>query len=196
VRVLPVGVDALLVEVEDASAARDLASFARTRLPDVTEIVAGARTVLLDGVTDPVAVEARLAGWVPTPADVVSRRVDLPTAYDGPDLDEVARRWGMTSAEAALTHASVEYTVSFCGFSPGFAYCTGLPEELWVPRRDDPRPRVEAGAIGLAGEFTGVYPSASPGGWRLVGRTSAALWDTDRDEPALLTPGTRVRFVA
>jgi len=102
----------------------------------------------------------------------------------------------MTSAEAALTHASVEYTVSFCGFSPGFAYCTGLPEELWVPRRDDPRPRVEAGAIGLAGEFTGVYPSASPGGWRLVGRTSAALWDTDRVEPALLTPGTRVRFVA
>ena len=91
--------------------------------------------------------------------------------------------------------AATELTVAFVGFAPGFAYCTGLPPELAVPRLDRPRARVPAGAVGLAGEYTGVYPTASPGGWRLVGRTDARLWDTDRDEPALLTPGTRVRFV-
>ncbi len=85
--------------------------------------------------------------------------------------------------------------MAFVGFSPGFAYCTGLAPELAVPRLDRPRPRVPAGSVGLAGEYAGVYPSASPGGWRLLGRTDAVLWDVSREEPALLTPGTRVRFV-
>jgi KipI family sensor histidine kinase inhibitor len=101
----------------------------------------------------------------------------------------------MTRAEAVATHTGTELVVAFIGFSPGFAYCTGLPAELAVPRLDRPRARVRAGSVGLAGEYTAAYPSASPGGWRLVGRTDARLWDTGRDEPALLTPGTRVRFV-
>ena len=118
-----------------------------------------------------------------------------PTTYDGHDLDDVARRWDMTRAEAVATHTGTELTVAFVGFAPGFAYCTGLPAELAVPRLDRPRAKVPAGSVGLAGEYTGVYPTSSPGGWRLVGRTDARLWDADRDEPALLTPGTRVRFV-
>ena len=121
--------------------------------------------------------------------------VELPTTYDGEDLDDVARRWGMTRAEAVATHTGTEFTVAFVGFSPGFAYCSGLPPGLAVPRLDRPRPKVPAGSVGLAGEYAGVYPSASPGGWRLLGRTDAALWDVTREEPALLTPGTRVRFV-
>ena len=91
-------------------------------------------------------------------------------------------------------HTATTFTVAFCGFSPGFAYCTGLG--LDVPRLASPRTRVEPGSVGLAGEFTGVYPAASPGGWRIIGRTNVRLWDTHRAEPALLTPGTTVRFVA
>ena len=128
-------------------------------------------------------------------ADRDERLVELSTTYDGDDLDDVARRWDMTTDEAVATHTGTEFVVAFVGFAPGFAYCTGLPAELAVPRLDRPRPKVPAGSVGLAGEYTGVYPTASPGGWRLVGRTDAALWDADRDEPALLTPGTRVRFV-
>jgi KipI family sensor histidine kinase inhibitor len=92
-----------------------------------------------------------------------------------------------------VLHTSTTFTVAFCGFSPGFAYCTGLG--ISVPRLDSPRARVEPGSVGLAGEFTGIYPSASPGGWRLIGRTDIDLWDTTRQEPALLAPGTTVRFV-
>ena len=87
-----------------------------------------------------------------------------------------------------------ELTVAFGGFAPGFGYLTGLPTELHVPRRATPRTRVPAGAVGLAGPFAGAYPRASPGGWQLVGRTDAVLFDVDRDPPALLVPGTRVRF--
>ncbi len=120
--------------------------------------------------------------------------VEVPTTYDGADLDDVARLWGMTRAEAVATHTGTAFVVAFCGFAPGFAYCTGLPDDLAVPRLDRPRARVPAGSVGLAGEFTGVYPGESPGGWRLIGRTDLRLWDATRDEPALLAPGTRVRF--
>ena len=118
----------------------------------------------------------------------------MPTTYDGADLDDVAHLWGMTRAEAVATHTGTAFVVAFCGFAPGFAYCTGLPDDLAVPRLDRPRARVPAGSVGLAGEFTGVYPGESPGGWRLIGRTDLRLWDAARDEPALLAPGTRLRF--
>lgn len=195
-QVLPAGPDALLVELPlpaevpllYADVCRDLTC---------ADLVPGARTLLLDGVADLDAARDYLAAWVPAggSADRVGPVVELPTTYDGADLDDVARRWGMTRAEAVATHSGAEHTVAFVGFAPGFAYCTGLPPELSVSRLDRPRARVPAGAVGLAGEYTGVYPTASPGGWRLVGRTEARLWDADRDEPALLTPGTRVRFV-
>lgn len=194
--VLPAGPDALLVELPLPAEVPLLYADVRRDLT-CADLVPGARTVLLDGVADLDAARDYLAAWVPAgeSADRVGPLVELPTTYDGADLDDVARRWGMTRAEAVATHSGAEHRVAFVGFAPGFAYCTGLPPELSVARLDRPRARVPAGAVGLAGEYTGVYPTASPGGWRLVGRTEARLWDADRDEPALLTPGTRVRFV-
>ena len=122
--------------------------------------------------------------------------MEVPTTYDGEDLAWVARQWDMTRDEVVATHTAAELVVAFCGFAPGFPYCTGLPERLAVPRHDSPRTRVPAGSVGLAGAFTGIYPTASPGGWRLVGRTDLRLWEVDREQPATLAPGTRVRFVA
>jgi KipI family sensor histidine kinase inhibitor len=115
--------------------------------------------------------------------------------YDGEDLPEVARMCGLTEREVAVRHLEATYLVAFCGFAPGFAYLTGGDPVLRVPRRADPRTRVPAGAVGLADEFTGVYPRPMPGGWQLIGRTDAVLWDLGREPPALLLPGTRVRFV-
>src|SRR6266508_2649229 len=120
---------------------------------------------------------------------------ELPTTYDGADLALVAEHWGVSPAEVVRRHTATEFRVAFCGFAPGFGYLTGLPEELAVPRLDTPRARVPAGSVGLAGRYCGVYPSPSPGGWLLIGRTSVRLFDVDEDPPALLAPGTRVRFV-
>jgi KipI family sensor histidine kinase inhibitor len=117
----------------------------------------------------------------------------VPTRYDGPDLAEVAEHWQMTPREVVDLHTSTEMVVAFCGFSPGFAYCTGL--ERTVPRRPNPRTRVPPGSVALADAFTGVYPTASPGGWQLIGRTELVLWDDSRESPATLVPGTRLRFV-
>jgi KipI family sensor histidine kinase inhibitor len=115
--------------------------------------------------------------------------------FDGPDLDEVASLTGRTADGVVAALAAAELTVAFTGFAPGFGYLTGLPEDLHVPRRATPRTRVPAGAVGLAGPFAGAYPRASPGGWQLVGRTDAVLFDPDRDPPALLVPGATVRLV-
>jgi KipI family sensor histidine kinase inhibitor len=120
--------------------------------------------------------------------------VVLPVRYDGPDLDVVAGLTGLSREQVVERHARGAYRVRFCGFAPGFAYLDGLDPRLHVPRRAEPRRRVPAGAVGLAGEFTGVYPRASPGGWQLIGTTDVPLWDLHRTPPALLPPGTRVRF--
>ncbi|HET7388061.1 MAG TPA: 5-oxoprolinase subunit PxpB [Nocardioidaceae bacterium] len=201
-RVVRLGTDALLVEVPDSATATALFETARDRISveDVLDIVPAARTVLFDGVADRDALAEEIAGWTLFPDDVAPARpqgesVDVPVVYDGPDLAEVADRWQMSVEEAVAAHSATEFTVAFCGFAPGFAYCTGLAERLHVPRRPDPRTRVPAGSVGLAGEFTGIYPSASPGGWQLIGHTGLGLWDVDRDPPATLPPGTRVRFV-
>ena len=115
--------------------------------------------------------------------------------YDGPDLAEVARLTGLDEDEVVAAHTGTPWRIAFGGFAPGFAYLTGGDERLRVPRRDEPRTTVPAGAVGLAGEFSGVYPRPSPGGWQLIGSTDAPLWDPDRDPPALLGPGGWVRFV-
>ncbi len=115
--------------------------------------------------------------------------------YDGPDLEDVAGLWGVEPAEVVARHTRLELVSVFCGFAPGFAYLSGLPREWAVPRLDSPRSRVPVGSVALADTWCGVYPTASPGGWRLLGRTDATLWDVHRDPPALLAPGTRVRFV-
>ena len=121
--------------------------------------------------------------------------MELPVVYDGADLEDIASRWGTDVDGVVARHTGTAFVSAFCGFAPGFAYLAGLAGEYAVPRLDSPRTRVPAGAVGLAGPWCGVYPSESPGGWRLLGRTDARLWDPDRSRPALLAPGTRVRFV-
>ncbi|MEY9840301.1 allophanate hydrolase subunit 1 [Streptacidiphilus sp. EB103A] len=201
VRILAAGRSALLLEVDSdaevASLHRELIDRqADGRLGEVAEIVPAARTVLLDGLARPELVAAQFEGWQPQPsAPPEGAVVTVPTRYDGEDLAEVAALWGVSAAEAVRIHSGGEYRVAFCGFAPGFAYLTGLPERYAVPRRDTPRTRVPAGSVALAGGYTGVYPSASPGGWQLLGRTELPVWDLGRDPAALLLPGTRVRFV-
>ncbi|MET8569530.1 allophanate hydrolase subunit 1 [Streptomyces sp. NPDC004783] len=199
----PAGHHALLVELPDAEhTAAFHAELLRRRaagtLPPVEEIVPGARTVLLDGVPDPEALARRIAGWdiAPGAADD-GETVDIPVRYDGPDLSDVAALWNVAPGEVAGLHSSHTYRVAFCGFAPGFGYLTGLPQALHVPRRATPRTRVPAGAVALAGPYSAVYPRSTPGGWQLIGTVPdpGELWDPARERAALLTPGTRVRFV-
>jgi KipI family sensor histidine kinase inhibitor len=118
----------------------------------------------------------------------------IDVVYDGPDIAALASAARISVDDVVRLHATGTYEVAFCGFSPGFAYLRGIDRRLHVPRRDSPRTSVPAGSIGVAAGYTCVYPSASPGGWHLIGRTAAALWDVDRDPPALLHPGRSVRF--
>jgi KipI family sensor histidine kinase inhibitor len=128
--------------------------------------------------------------------------IEIDVVYDGPDLDEVARLTGMTPDQVVATHTGTPWLVGFGGFAPGFAYLVGgigAAERLNVPRQSEPRTRVPAGSVALAGEFSGVYPRESPGGWQLIGRMAkdaAELWDVDRDPPVLLRPGMWVQFRA
>ncbi|MFB0621013.1 5-oxoprolinase subunit PxpB [Streptomyces sp. AGS-58] len=200
-RALPVGDDALLVEVASGEEAQALhAELLRRREEGaltVREIVPAARTVLLDGLADRGRWAAELAARdVPAAPPRARELVELPVRYDGPDLSEVAAHWQVPEPEVARIHADTEFTVAFCGFAPGFGYLTGLPARYHVPRRATPRTAVPAGAVALAGPYTGVYPRSSPGGWQLIGTTDAVLWDPARVPAALLAPGTRVRFVA
>ena len=120
--------------------------------------------------------------------------VEIPVRYDGEDLDEVAQLTGLDPSEVVRRHTAPTYTVAFLGFSPGFPYLVGLDPALEVPRLDTPRTSIPAGSVGLAGTQTGIYPTASPGGWRLIGRTEATLFDPARDPPSRLAPGGRLRF--
>jgi KipI family sensor histidine kinase inhibitor len=161
----------------------------------VEEIVPGERTVLLDGVD--LAIAERLGSWAPTEGKPLDDgpSVEIPTAFDGEDLPFVADRWGISGEAAVARLTETQFTVAFCGFTPGFAYMRGTTD--WaVPRLEAPRPRVPAGAVALAGPYTGIYPTASPGGWRLVGHTRQTLFDVRAEPPALLSPGTRVRLTA
>jgi 5-oxoprolinase (ATP-hydrolysing) subunit B len=143
--------------------------------------------------------ESLQAGWSRSNAMAYpSRRIEIPVRYggpEGPDLDEVARQSGLPREEVVRLHQSGEYTVFFLGFQPGFAYLGGMDRRLATARRKEPRLAVPAGSLAIGGEQTGIYPSASPGGWQLIGRTSVALFDPARDPPSLLLPGDSVRFV-
>jgi len=198
VRVLPYGDRALLVEAADlAAVAAVRTALEHSPLPGQVDLVPAARTVLVVLDRAPadtgIAVLRRIPPALPADAPA-GRQVDLPVVFDGPDLAEVADRTGRAVPALVEDLTGTEFTVAFGGFAPGFAYLSGLPPELHVPRRATPRTRVPAGSVGLAGPFAGAYPRSSPGGWQLVGRTDAVLFDVDRDPPALLTAGTRVRF--
>lgn len=199
------GEQALLLEFD--STAEVLAwtvALGKADLIGVLDIVPASRTVLLKLAAaryrEPnrtrlaalsVAADPAATLTAPDRADVV-----LDVTYDGEDLDEVARLSGLSVDEVVSAHTARPMRVGFGGFAPGFAYLVGGDPRLHVPRRAEPRTRVPAGSVALAGEFSGVYPRVSPGGWQLIGHTDATLWDVDRDPPALLTPGTWVSFRA
>jgi KipI family sensor histidine kinase inhibitor len=199
-RVLPSGSTALLVELDDLDAVLALYAALAEQPPEgVVDVVPAARTVLL--VTDPARttladVADAVRRTTPRPgARSGGEVVELPVRYDGEDLPEVARLMELTPEELVRRHTGTEWTVAFGGFAPGFGYLTQRGGQWDVPRRSTPRTRVPPGSVGLAGEFSGVYPRESPGGWQLVGRTDVAVFDLDRDPPALLRPGVRIRFV-
>jgi KipI family sensor histidine kinase inhibitor len=200
VRVLPAGASSVLVETADGAGTAALhAELLRRRgegvLAGVTEIVPAARTVLVCGLADPRGFAAEVAGWQVPPVEAGrGDAVELPVRFDGPDLAEVAERWGMRPGQVAEVVTATPFRVAFCGFAPGFGYLTGLPDHLQVPRRATPRTSVPAGSVGLAGPYAGVYPRSSPGGWQLVATTDAPLWDPAREPAALLTPGADVRL--
>lgn len=127
-----------------------------------------------------------------------TRVVEIPVCYGGdlgPDLAWMATRAGLTESEVVGLHSAGVYTVRFLGFAPGFAYLAGLPGVLHAPRLETPRTRVRAGSVGIADGRTGVYPSASPGGWRLIGATPVRMFDPGAEPAARLAAGDRVRFV-
>jgi KipI family sensor histidine kinase inhibitor len=196
VKILRAGEHGLLIELPGLEHVMSLAAEIRRRAPrGVTEVVPAARTVLLQG-SGLEALAAELKDWpLPALAPDAQPALEIPVTYDGPDLDEVCALTRLSRDELIALHTGATLTAAFCGFVPGFAYLTGLDARLQVPRRASPRTRVEAGAVGLAGEFTGVYPRASPGGWQVIGHTRLALWDAARDPPNLLAPGARVKFV-
>jgi 5-oxoprolinase (ATP-hydrolysing) subunit B len=197
VHLLPYGERAVLVEVADPATLLGLSDVA-DRAAGVLETVPAARTLLVR--FDPLITSAKAIGAAleshrtGLPAPPPGDPVELLVHYDGPDLTGVADEVGLSVEALVRQHTAGDYLVAFCGFAPGFAYLSGLDPALHVGRLAEPRTDVPAGSVGVAGEFTGVYPRSSPGGWRLLGRTDAPLWDTTREPAALLTPGTRVRF--
>jgi allophanate hydrolase subunit 1 len=199
-RVRRVGRRALLIECAGAEPAQAWHTALRQRRDAgelrADEIVPGESTVLLDGVDPDVA--DRLDAWAPPPGPPPADGppVEIAVTLDGEDLRFVAGHWGLSVPGARDRLTATAYTVAFCGFAPGFGYLRGLRDEWAVPRLHAPRPRVPAGAVALAGAYAGVYPTASPGGWRLVGHTEQTLFDVRDDPPALLRPGTRVRLRA
>jgi len=179
--------------------ARAVAGVANAR--DVEDVVPGARSVLVifrPGAEPAPAITGLLDRETWPVERSEARTFEIPVrygGYDGPDLPAVARVAGMTEDGVVRSHSAPTYIVGFIGFSPGFPYLLGMNERLATPRLDSPRPRVEPGSVGIGGAYTGVYPRATAGGWRLIGRTDVELFDPDRRPPSLLKPGDRVRFV-
>ena len=196
----PSGTAALLVELDDLDEVLGYyAALVDERPEGVLDIVPAARTILLSidpAVVDLPDVERAVRQVSPRPGlRSQGDLVELPVTYDGEDLSDVASLLSCDVEEVVRRHTSEEWTVAFCGFAPGFGYLTSTSGTWDVPRRPSPRTKVPPGSVALAGEFSGVYPRESPGGWQLIGRTSVPVFDLDRDPAALLRPSTRVRFV-
>lgn len=196
-RILPMGAHALLVEDPPGGPVAWSLGLRRSGEPGIVEVVPAAVTVLVvcDHPGRTAALAERLAGIRPVTGDADAETVEIPVRYDGADLAEIATAVDRSVDEVVELHAAAEYSVAFCGFAPGFAYLTGLADALRLPRRATPRTRVPAGSVAIAAEYTAVYPGSSPGGWHLLGHTDLVLFDPAAEPPALLRPGTRVRFV-
>ena len=198
VRILPSGSRALLLEFD--SLEEVLAQYAALLDADlpVLDLVPAGRTILVVGDRD--VDLSSLAGQLETVepgehAGPTGSRVEVPVRYDGEDLSDAADALGCSTEELVRRHLAEEWTVAFCGFAPGFGYLAGSTFDWDTPRRESPRTAVPAGSLALAGEFTGVYPRESPGGWQLIGHALVDVFDLERDPPALLVPGASVRFV-
>lgn len=190
----------LLVELDNYGQVHALATAIRSAsLSGVVDLVPALETLLV--VLDPelteaatIATEIRDLPLAPGPADA-GPEVEIPVDYDGADLAFVAEHCHMSERDVVAAHTETPWRVAFCGFAPGFAYLVGGDPRLEVPRRQESRLAVPAGAVALAGRFSAVYPRRSPGGWQILGSTDLTLWDTAADPPALLVPGRCVRFV-
>ncbi|MDJ0393402.1 allophanate hydrolase subunit 1 [Rhodococcus sp. G-MC3] len=188
---------AILVEYSDLA---ETMSFYRAMvdapIDEALDLVPAARTILVrhTGDRDPVLAWVRSIQPASTVSAADADPQVIPVNYTGEDLRDVADSAGLTVAEVISAHTEQTWTVAFGGFAPGFGYLVGTDDRLHVPRRKRPRTTVPAGSVGLAGEFSGIYPRSSPGGWQLIGTTDAVLWDARRNPPALLTPGTTIRF--
>jgi len=195
-RVLPFGPGALLAEYDSLAEVMSVDAVLReSNLAGIDEIIPAARTVLVTfGQVDRAALHELLvpgaaAGRVEGPL------VEIPVVYDGADLEEVAAATGLSTEQVVDIHSAIVYSAAFLGFTPGWAYLVGLPPSLQLPRRKTPRTAVPAGSVAIANEFTGVYPTLSPGGWHLLGHTDVQMFDVEREKPALVLAGDRVRFV-
>jgi KipI family sensor histidine kinase inhibitor len=190
----------LLVATGEASIARYNA-LASESFPEIEDIILADGSLLLVLQRGKAASAELLAALVSPLADTLAaagKQHEIAVEYGGcagPDLPALAEQAGLDEVAYINSHAAVEYTVAFLGFQPGFPYLRGLPHTLHAPRRMTPRLRVEAGSVAIGGTYTGVYPASGPGGWQIIGRTTATLFDPQRDAPALLMPGDRVRFV-
>jgi KipI family sensor histidine kinase inhibitor len=192
------GERAVLLEVADQAEVHFLWSALRAaQLEGVEDVVGGGASVLivtrvgapLDELTQRVITVSTARTRRPTSRDIV-----IPVVYDGPDLADVAAITGLNTHEIIGRHAGSHYEVAFVGFSPGFAYLTGPHPSLHVPRLETPRKVVPAGSVALAAGMSAIYPQATPGGWRIIGRTDRVMFDPTRAQPSLLAPGDRVRF--
>ncbi|RVM14264.1 urea amidolyase family protein [Sinorhizobium meliloti] len=198
-RFLPAGSDALLVELKDLETTLMLLGGLQANRPDgVTELIPAARTLLVGfdrRVTNPIALAETIARIdLSTKSSRHGESFEVPVTYDGDDLNDVAELLGWSVKELIRRHTEATYTVAFTGFAPGFAYMTSDDPAFDVPRRKSPRVRIPAGSVALGGKFGGIYPTDSPGGWQLLGRTPLNTWDTSRPRAALLAPGDRVHF--
>lgn len=195
----PVGETGLLIELRDNSRVQSLASHLREKhaqSDELREIVPGHDTLLVIGYRARPSLTLT-DGWDPeglAPGEPRHRTVSV--VYDGVDLAGVAEECGLSVTEVIELHQSAQYSVAFTGFAPGFAYMLGGSKALRPARHTSPRARVPAGSVAMAGDYTAVYPTASPGGWKLIGRTEAVMFDPARDDPSYLAPGDIVTFVA
>lgn len=193
-KLLPSGDQAALVDCADAEEAQLWAALLGKHLP----VTLGARTVLVHG--DRIEVQRLISSLDPSSeapnSNMIVRHHVLSVKYDGPDLARVSEHTGLSAEAIVKAHTSTVLTVGFSGFAPGFAYLVDGDPRLRVPRLDTPRPTVAAGSVALAGEFCGIYPRESAGGWLIIGHTREWLWDLSHDQPARLQPGDTVRFEA
>ncbi len=194
-----VGDSALLIDTHDAQSAQQLrATLQKQKLRGLRELVPAYNTLLLEFDAlefDVTKFIQRLPSFLQaSPELALTKEHEIPVSYNGEDLKEVARITDLDIDKIIAYHSSATYTVAFLGFAPGFPYLTGLDPKLQVPRLKSPRTQVPAGAVAIAGEFSGIYPRNTPGGWRLLGHTEVVLFDAGRTSPALLAPGDKVRF--